>query len=159
MCCRKFERKERQLEPNVWRFSGWFSHRDEAYAFLNDQSFEGNWLNIVDGTTPAVLGFGALFAIVLGAYDYTGGRLTGYRKDPEGDEFATKEYLRRNRRRPIEQTIAEVGEGRGMSQLSRLRLNPCILIYAVGIYAPGYEERRRERIKATYGIDVPTKNA
>lgn len=24
-----------------------------------------------------------------------------------------------------------------------------------GIYGPGYDERRRERIKARYGIDVP----
>jgi hypothetical protein len=28
-----------------------------------------------------------------------------------------------------------------------------------GIKAPGYEERRRERIKERYGIDVPTKTA
>lgn len=69
--------------------------------------------NFLGGTTPAVLGYGALAAVVLGAYDYTGGRLTGYRKDPAVDEFARKEYLRKNRRRPIEETIAEVGEGRG----------------------------------------------
>jgi hypothetical protein len=65
------------------------------------------------GTTPAVLGFGALTAIVLGAYDYTGGALTGYKKDPEMDEFERKEALRKNRRRPIEETIHELGEGRG----------------------------------------------
>jgi len=29
------------------------------------------------------------------------------------DEVSRKEYLRKNRRRPIEQTIAELGEGRG----------------------------------------------
>jgi hypothetical protein len=66
------------------------------------------------GTTPAVLGFGALAAVVLGTYDYTGGALTGFKKDPEVDEFERKEYLRKNRRRPIEQTVAELGEGRGM---------------------------------------------
>lgn len=27
-----------------------------------------------------------------------------------------------------------------------------------GIYGPGYEERRRERIKEKYGIDVPAKS-
>jgi len=27
-----------------------------------------------------------------------------------------------------------------------------------GINAPGFEDRRRERIKATYGIDVPAKS-
>lgn len=67
----------------------------------------------IGGTTPAVLGFGALCAVVLGAYDYTGGRLTGYQKDPAVDEFERKELLRKNRRRPIEETIAEIGEGRG----------------------------------------------
>lgn len=67
----------------------------------------------VVGTTPAVFGFGTLCAVVLGAYDYTGGALTGYKKDPEMDEFERKEQLRKNRRRPIEETISELGEGRG----------------------------------------------
>lgn len=49
----------------------------------------------------------------MGAYDYGGGALTGYKKDKEVDEFERKEYLRKNRRRPIEQTISEIGEGRG----------------------------------------------
>ena len=52
-------------------------------------------------------------AIIMGVYDYTGGALTGYRKDPEVDELAQKEALRKNRRRPIQETIAELGEGRG----------------------------------------------
>lgn len=39
--------------------------------------------------------------------------MTGYQRDPAVDEFDRKEYLRKNRRRPIEETIAEVGEGRG----------------------------------------------
>lgn len=65
------------------------------------------------GSTPAMLGYGVLTAVVLGAYDYTGGVLSGYKKDSEMDEFERKEYLRKNRRRPIEQTISELGEGRG----------------------------------------------
>jgi hypothetical protein len=72
---------------------------------------------LIVGSTPAVLGFGALTATVLGAYDYTGGRLNGFKKDTEMDEFERKEYLRKNRRRPIEQTISEIGEGRGMHHL------------------------------------------
>jgi hypothetical protein len=63
---------------------------------------------------------GALTAIVLGVYDYTGGALTGYTKSPEMDEFERKELLRKNRRRPIEQTISELGEGRGMSKDAQL---------------------------------------
>lgn len=72
------------------------------------------------GSTPAVLGFGALTAVVLGAYDYTGGALTGYKKDPEIDEFERKEALRKNRRRPIDQTIMEIGEGRGKGSLEEI---------------------------------------
>ncbi|MCJ1338496.1 hypothetical protein MMC09_003784 [Bachmanniomyces sp. S44760] len=87
-------------------------------------------------TFPAVLGYGAGLAILLGTYDYTGGFLSGYEKDPTIDEYARKEKLRKNRRRPIQETLDELGEGRG-------------------IYGPGYEERRRERIKQNYGIDVP----
>lgn len=50
---------------------------------------------------------------MLGAYDYTGGRLTGFEKDPDVDEFERKQALRKNRRRPIAETISEIGEGRG----------------------------------------------
>lgn len=52
--------------------------------------------------------------MIMGAFDYTGGILTGYTKDPEEDEFARKQYLRKNRRKPIEDTVAELGEGRGI---------------------------------------------
>lgn len=71
-------------------------------------------MHLIAGSTPAVLGWGALTAIVLGAFDYTGGTLTGYKKDPEMDEFERKEYMRKNRRRPIQETIDELGEGRGI---------------------------------------------
>lgn len=69
----------------------------------------------LDGTTPAILGYGILTAVVLGAYDYTGGTLRGFKKDKDLDEFERKEALRKNRRRPIEETISELGEGRGTS--------------------------------------------
>jgi hypothetical protein len=87
---------------------------------------------------PAVLGYGAGLAVLMGAYHFTGGSLRGYDKDPNIDEFDRKEQLRRNRRRPIQETVAELGEGRG-------------------VYGPGYDERRRQRIKEKYGIDVPSK--
>ena len=67
---------------------------------------------------PAVLGYGAGLAVLLGTFDYTGGVLTGYTKDPEVDEYERKELLRRNRRRPIQETVTELGEGRG--RVSRL---------------------------------------
>jgi hypothetical protein len=52
------------------------------------------------------------------------------------DRVEDKEYLRKNRRRPIQETIDEMGEGRG-------------------VYAPGYAERRKERLRERYGIEVP----
>lgn len=54
-----------------------------------------------------------MVAIIMGAYDYTGGTLSGFKKDNEIDDFERKEALRKNRRRPIEETISELGEGRG----------------------------------------------
>ncbi len=71
-------------------------------------------IGLLDGTTAGVLGMGALCATVLGTADYTGG-FRGFKKDHEIDDFERKQYLRKNRRRPIEETIAEVGEGRGKS--------------------------------------------
>ena len=72
-------------------------------------------------TFPAVLGYGAGLAILLGTYDYTGGFLSGYEKDPTIDEYARKEKLRKNRRRPIQETLDELGEGRGMCNMTMLR--------------------------------------
>lgn len=71
----------------------------------------------------------------MAAFEYTGGWV-GYLKNPHDDVISYKEYLRKNRRRPGEESIMELGEGRG-------------------IYGPGYEERRAKRIKDRYGIDVP----
>jgi hypothetical protein len=52
----------------------------------------------------------ALFA---GTLKYTGGRLDGFKKQAEEDTFEWKMEMRRNKRRPLEETIAELGEGRG----------------------------------------------
>ena len=64
-------------------------------------------------TFPAVLGFGAGLAVVEGVFDYTGGKLSGYDKDPNVDEYDRKEQLRKNWRKPIQETLQELGEGRG----------------------------------------------
>lgn len=61
-----------------------------------------------------MLGYGTAVAIVLSVFNYTGGKLNGYIRDPEVDEFGRKQELRQNRRRPLEDTINELGEGRGM---------------------------------------------
>lgn len=75
----------------------------------------------LDGSLPAVLGYGTLAAVLLGAFDYTGGSLKGWNRDENVDEFDRKEFLRKNRRRPIEETISDVGEGRGMCSQRHLR--------------------------------------
>ncbi len=103
-----------------------------------------------------MLGYGALTAVVLGAYNFTGGSLSGYKKDRAVDEFERKQELRKNRRIPIEQTISEIGERRGMYILLNISIGDW-LSYP-GIKAPGYEERRRQRLKEKYGIDVPVRD-
>jgi len=102
----------------------------------------GSILGLGSGRMPRMLGYGAFTAVVLAAFNYTGGKLTGFDRDPEVDEYERKEQLRKNRRRPIEETLAELGEGRGGA-----------------IHPPGYEERRRQRIKEKYGIEVHTVSA
>ncbi|KAH0605803.1 uncharacterized protein H6S33_004260 [Morchella sextelata] len=85
-------------------------------------------------TMPAVIGYGAGLALILGAFDYTGGSLTGLFKDMNMDEVTRKEMLRAGRRRPVDETVEVLGEGRG-------------------IYPAGYEDRRRARLTEKYGID------
>lgn len=106
-----------------------------------------------DRTLPMVLGWGALTAVTLGVYDLTGGYIYGYKQPEEIDEFERKQKLRANKRRPIQETIDKLGEGRGLLMRASTRI--IRLTFVPGIYAPGWEERRKERIKATYGIDVP----
>lgn len=61
---------------------------------------------------PAVIGFGTLTAVTMAMADYTGGLWAKNRIRNGKDEYERKERLRLNRRRPIEETLAEVGEGR-----------------------------------------------
>ena len=49
------------------------------------------------------------------AFEYTGGSLFGYKKDTSVDEFDRRQQLRKAFQTPGEQTVAELGEGRGMS--------------------------------------------
>ncbi len=59
-----------------------------------------------------VLGIGAFMSIIMATYSFVGGSLSGGAGNQEASEFERKEYLRNNRRRPVEETLAEVGEGR-----------------------------------------------
>ncbi|KAK4218384.1 hypothetical protein V8F33_012590 [Rhypophila sp. PSN 637] len=115
----------------------------EADDYANDAIggfFGGAVLGLPTLRMPRVLGYGTMFAVVMGFFEYTGGSLRARKTDPSIDEFERKEQLRLNRRRPIDETLAEIGEGRG-------------------IRPPGYEERRRQRLKEKYGIEVKTESA
>lgn len=68
------------------------------------------------GRMPRIVGMGAFTAIVLGVFDFTGGKLTGWAKETDEDRFERKEYLRKNRRRSGEETIAQLGDGRAGSK-------------------------------------------
>ncbi|RYO85080.1 hypothetical protein DL764_009229 [Monosporascus ibericus] len=96
----------------------------------------GATLGLRAGRIPRILGFGALFSVVFTAFEYTGGSLRGgQNRANDLDEYERKEFMRLNRRRPMEETVAELGEGRG-------------------IRPPGYEERRRERLKEKFGVEI-----
>lgn len=58
-----------------------------------------------------MLACGATFGTLQGAFELFGGRIDSFKK--EDDEFERKEIVRRTTRTSVEQTIAEIGEGRG----------------------------------------------
>ncbi|RDA87040.1 hypothetical protein CP532_3214 [Ophiocordyceps camponoti-leonardi (nom. inval.)] len=93
----------------------------------------GSVLALPSRSFPALLGYGSLVAVLQGSFFFLGNRLDSFYD--EDDEFERKEIIRRTTRIPVQQTIAEIGEGRG-------------------IKPPGYEERRRQRIKEKYGWDI-----
>ncbi|PSR97820.1 hypothetical protein BD289DRAFT_383755 [Coniella lustricola] len=96
----------------------------------------GAILGLHSGRMPAVLGWGVSTALLMSGFEFSGGTLLNRKTESaEMEEWDTKEKLRTLRRRPIEETIALVGEGRG-------------------IQPPGYQERRRERLRETYGFEV-----
>lgn len=98
--------------------------------------FAGSIMGMRAGRIPVILGYGALTSITLSVFELTGNSLVGKRPEIEGmDEFDRREHMRKNRRRPIEETLQDIGEGRG-------------------IKGPGYEERRREKLKEKYGFEV-----
>ena len=71
-------------------------------------------------TIPAVIGFGSALAVIMATFDVTGGSLAGPGQDPNVDVYAQREALRANKRRPIQETIDELGEGRGTGFLWKL---------------------------------------
>ncbi|KAI1204215.1 uncharacterized protein F4807DRAFT_448364 [Annulohypoxylon truncatum] len=77
----------------------------------------GATIGLRTGRIPQILGFGAAFAAVMSTFEYTGGSLRGRARteNPEMDDYEYKEAQRKTRRRPIEETLANIGEGRGIN--------------------------------------------
>lgn len=71
---------------------------------------------------------------------------------PDEGRWPTKEDLRKRFARPLNETINELGEGRGV--LISDMLESMVLTSIAGIYGPGYSERRKQRIKDNHGIEV-----
>lgn len=72
---------------------------------------------------PAVLGCGAAFAAMQGAFHFTGNKMTGFDKDPNIDEFTRKEQLRQQRRRPVSEIIEQLGPQKCTSYLIQVFIN------------------------------------
>jgi hypothetical protein len=110
--------------------------KDDAYSSALGGLFAGAIVGVKGRTVASIIGMGVFTAVLTGGMTYTGGTLKGGLRDPDADKVAEKDLARKNYRSPVEQTIAELGEGRG-------------------IHGPGYAERRKQRIKDNYGIEVP----
>ncbi|KAI1456308.1 hypothetical protein F4805DRAFT_234575 [Annulohypoxylon moriforme] len=111
--------------------------KDDTWNVTVGSFLSGATIGLRTGRVPQILGFGAGFAVVMSTFEYTGGSLRGRGRseNPEMDDYEYKESQRKTRRRPIEETLAHIGEGRG-------------------IKPEGYEERRRERLRQKYGVEI-----
>ncbi|CAK7208716.1 hypothetical protein SCUCBS95973_000196 [Sporothrix curviconia] len=116
--------------------------KNDAYNTAVGGFLAGSVFGLSSGKMPRIVGMGAFTAVVLAVFDFTGGKLTGWSNETEEDRFERKEFLRKNRRRPAEETIAQLGDGRaGM------------------IHSPNYDELRVERLKEKYGYEIKTVSA
>lgn len=115
---------------------------------------------------PRIVGMGAFTAVVLAVFDYTGGSLRGWAAQTNEDRFEQKEYLRKNRRRPMEETLAQLGDGRGGSKCGGEESSMGCFPHSTGtradrtvIHSPNYNELRVERLKEKYGYEIKTVSA
>lgn len=65
-------------------------------------------------TIPSVLGNGLAVGVILAATHVAGANFIAAPPEGTEDSMLTKEEIRRRFRRPIQETINEIGEGRGM---------------------------------------------
>lgn len=60
-----------------------------------------------------VLGAGAVYSVALSAYRYSSGLTGKDGNETEEDEVERKERMKKQRRRPLSETLEQLGEGRG----------------------------------------------
>lgn len=119
---RKPQKEGRLVQQRDRRCLRWLNAWSQMYVDLNIELYVLRLANTdmrPDRSAPAVFGYGAALSVVLAAFTFTGGKLTGYERDPTVDEVSRKEYLRKNRRRPVDEIVNELGEGRGTHMMSR----------------------------------------
>lgn len=68
---------------------------------------------MTERSMPSVIGCGVLVAATLAAVGYTGGSILSDASKTDEDIYATKTELRTRFRRPVNELINEIGEGRG----------------------------------------------
>jgi len=96
----------------------------------------GSLVGLAKRSMPSVLGSALALGAGMALVSYTGRSMFESSSDsPQKDRLAYKDEAKTRYRRPVNETINELGEGRG-------------------IYGPGYDERRKQRIKERYGIEV-----
>ncbi|EXJ77988.1 hypothetical protein A1O3_09147 [Capronia epimyces CBS 606.96] len=96
----------------------------------------GSLPGLAKRSMPATLGGSLALGVSMAVASYTGRSVFESGEDEfQHDRIGYKEEAKARYRRPINETINELGEGRG-------------------IYGPGYGERRKQRIKERYGIDI-----
>lgn len=86
--------------------------KDDALAAGFGGFMGGAVLGLPSKRLPIVMAVGGFVGGVQGMFHLFGGRLDSFKQ--EDDEFAHKETVRRTTRLPVAQTVAEIGEGRGM---------------------------------------------
>lgn len=103
---------------------------------------------------PATVGGGFALSVAMAVASYTGRSVFESASDePQHDRIAYKEEAKTRYRRPVNETINELGEGRG-KMIVKPRALTVELTALSGIYGPGYDQRRKQRIKERYGIDI-----
>ncbi|CAM1503804.1 Fc.00g013950.m01.CDS01 [Cosmosporella sp. VM-42] len=112
--------------------------KDDTWSAALGGAAMGATLGLPTRRMPIVAGLAGGVGVIQATFFFLGGRFDTFRR--EEDEFERKEKIRRTTRTPLEQTISEIGEGRG-------------------IKPEGYEERRAERLKEKYGVEINPVNA